>query len=616
MRRALALLLFACCATAFGATQGGPIPVPLPLFPANNWWNTDVSHAPLDASSATFIGFIGTTRRVHPDWGGDNDPVAGTIYGFPYIIVDGAQTKITVMFGASPDESDGVNHVTNTSFPFYPIPPEAITTPKWIEDGPPGNVDDRANSDRHMLIVDKTNNTLYELYHVFYDGTHWTADSGAFFDMNTNNRRTEGWTSADAAGLAILPGLVRYDEVYGPNEITHAFRFTVRDSNGHVFPASHTAGTRPTAPPMGARLRLKSGYDISGLPADVQKICRALKKYGLILADNGSDMYIQGNYDNNWNMDTFTNPSTGLAKLTANDFEVVQQGWQPAVNFILTLPAAMGANDAADATLTAYDSSYNLATGYRGTVTFSSTDGAAALPANYTFTAGDNGSHTFPLGVTLRTAGGQTVYATDTVDATITVSRNVIVGPSTPTGLTATATTDTNVNLTWTASPTGTQYEILRASAGVPYGSLTTVATTSYSDTTVTALHSYVYKVRAIDASMRLSPLSLPDVATTLFFTNDPLPANGTVAVQAAHFTQLRQAINLERAIMNLGDFAFTDPNLSNLTIQAVHMQQLRDALTPARTSLGLPAIVYHDATLTGATIKAIHVQELRDGVK
>src|SRR5581483_8425730 len=186
--------------------------------------------------------------------------------------------------------------------PFYPIPPAAITDCGWIEDGPPGNVDDRANSDRHLLIVDKTHNYLYELYHVFYDGASWTADSGAFFDMNTNHRRPEGWTSADAAGLAILPGLVRYDEVYGPNEINHAFRFSVRTSNGHVYPASHDAGSTSGALPMGTRLRLKSSYDISAFPSDVQKILRALKKYGTIVADNGSDMYIQGSYDTRWDM--------------------------------------------------------------------------------------------------------------------------------------------------------------------------------------------------------------------------------------------------------------------------------------------------------------------------
>src|SRR6266851_665912 len=295
-RLSSALVLLLVSAPAIAATQGGAIPVPLPLFPANNWWNTDVSAAPLDASSAAFIMFIdnGTPRKLHPDWGGDNAPPGSTLYGFPFIIVDGSQAKRTVTFDPeAAAESDGVGT------PFYPIPDEAITQYAWIEQGPPGNV--AVGGDRHMLIVDKTNNLLYELYNVFYNGANWSAYSGAFFFMNTNNRRPDGWTSADAAGLAILPGLVRYDEVYGPNEIGHAFRATVRATNGYVYPASHRAGSTAGALPMGARLRLKPGVDLSSFPADAQKIFRAMKKYGLIVADNGSDMYVTGTYDNRWN---------------------------------------------------------------------------------------------------------------------------------------------------------------------------------------------------------------------------------------------------------------------------------------------------------------------------
>jgi len=309
------------------ATQGGPIPVPLPLFPASNWWNVDITGAPVDPASAGFISFInnGGTRRLHPDFGGDESPGSVQIYGFPFIIVDGTQPKKSVSFLFS-DESDGVNHGTNQSFPFYPIPDEAITQPHWIEGGDPGNVDLRASADRHMLIVDSSNNTLYELYNVWFNGTGWVAGSGAFFDMKTNDRRPEGWTSADAAGLAILPGLVRYDEVNGGSEINHAFRVTVRASNGHVFPASHRAGSTQGALPMGARLRLKAGKDISTFPADIQKIFRAFKKHGLIVADNGSDMYISGAYDTRWN-NGLLNPA--FRALNASDFEVVQLGWTP-----------------------------------------------------------------------------------------------------------------------------------------------------------------------------------------------------------------------------------------------------------------------------------------------
>src|ERR1044072_3642223 len=189
------------------ATLGGALPAPLPLFPADNWWNVDVSAAPLDPASSAYINFInnGGTRRLHPDFGGEASPGSVRIYGFPYIVVDGTQPKRAVQFLYS-DESDGVNHTTDQSFPFYPIPDEAITQPHWVEAGDPGNVDRRGEVDRHILIVDRDNRHLYELYNVFYDGSQWPAASGAFFDLKTNNRRPEGWTSADAAGLAILPG--------------------------------------------------------------------------------------------------------------------------------------------------------------------------------------------------------------------------------------------------------------------------------------------------------------------------------------------------------------------------------------------------------------------------
>jgi hypothetical protein len=310
---------------AAAATLNGTLPGPLPLFPRNNWWNADVSQAPLDPSSANFISFIGTTRRLHPDFGGEASPGSDEIYGFPYVVVDGTQPKKTVQFAYS-DESDGVNHTTDQSYPFYPIPDEAITQAHWIEGGQPGSADLRDESDRHLLIVDRDNRHLYELYNVFFDGTQWHAGSGAFFDLNANGRRPDTWTSADAAGLAILPGLVRYDEVFGPNEIEHAFRVTVRSTNDYVYPASHRAGSTTGALPMGARLRLKASKDLSGFRPEIQKIFRAMQRYGLIVADNGSDMYISGAFDTRWN-NSILNPAFGA--LTASDFEVIQRGWQP-----------------------------------------------------------------------------------------------------------------------------------------------------------------------------------------------------------------------------------------------------------------------------------------------
>lgn len=325
-RTARFALVASMACVARSATLNGPLPAPLPLFPADNWWNLDITTAPVDPGSAAFITFIGPARGMHPDLGGDITPGGDQNYGFSYAIVDGNQPKLAVQFLYS-DESDGVDHATDTSFPFYPVPAEAITQAHWVEGGDPGNVDLRGSSDRHLLIVDADNRDLYELYNVWHDGTQWQAGSGAFFDLDANGRRPDGWTSADAAGLAILPGLIRYDEVFGPGEIRHAFRVTLRASNNYyVFPASHRAGSNTSALPFGARLRLRADVDISGFAPECQKIFRAMKTYGLIFADNGSDMYVSGTYDNRWDNGVL-NPC--FRAITAGDFDVVQLGWNP-----------------------------------------------------------------------------------------------------------------------------------------------------------------------------------------------------------------------------------------------------------------------------------------------
>ncbi|MGK2857934.1 MAG: hypothetical protein ACSLFQ_12080 [Thermoanaerobaculia bacterium] len=326
---ALAILLVATSLSAqtTGVVRGGPLPAPLPLFPADNWWNTDISGAPVDPNSAGFINFIGLTRGMHPDLGGDADP-SPSIFGIPYIVVPGTTPMEQVTFEFA-DESD---YQAPGRPPGYPIPVQLRTESKWIEGGQPGGGTD---GDRHLLLVDRDNRILYELYATRWTGTKWEAGSGAIFPLDSNLRRPDGWTSADAAGLAILPGLVRYDEAFGTEPIRHAFRVTVRSTNGYVYPASHRAGSTSGALPMGARLRLKSSKDISGYPEPVRRIFQAMKTYGLIVADNGSDMYVTGTYDTRWDNGVL-NPA--FRSITASDFEVVQLGWQPATQPPCTRP--------------------------------------------------------------------------------------------------------------------------------------------------------------------------------------------------------------------------------------------------------------------------------------
>lgn len=282
------------------------------LFPSSNWWNEDISAAPVDPNSAAYVTFIGTTRGLHPDFGPPP-------YGIPYVGVGGTQSRVPVTFVAYGSESDsGFGGV-----PGYPIPEEVKTRGDFIEGDVPGG---GSSGDRHLLIVDRDRFVLFELFATHWNAAkgRWEADSGAIFDLSRNDRRPEGWTSADAAGLAILPGLVRYDDVMA-GEIHHAFRVTVRSTNGYVWPASHAAGGTAGALPMGARLRLKASKDISSFPPDLQRIFRAMKAYGLIVADNGSDMYVSGTMDGRWNNDTL-NPA--FAALKASDFEIVELGWR------------------------------------------------------------------------------------------------------------------------------------------------------------------------------------------------------------------------------------------------------------------------------------------------
>jgi len=273
-------------------------------FEGSSLWNTDISDAPVDPNSANIIDYIGSGVPLHPDFGaGDYD---GHSIGIPYQVVAGTQTKVTIDLGAYADESDPGP---------MPIPANAL-----VEGYPNAGA-----GDRHVLVLDKDNCWLYELFNSNYQSNgSWSADSAAIWDMTIDPQRPYTWTSADAAGLPIFPGLVRYDEV-AAGAINHAIRFTVPvTQQAFTAPASHWASsvTDPDAPPMGTRLRLKASFDISSFSPANQVILTALQKYGMILADNGSAIYLSGAPDSRWN----NSDLHLLDGVTGADFDVVTTG--------------------------------------------------------------------------------------------------------------------------------------------------------------------------------------------------------------------------------------------------------------------------------------------------
>src|SRR4029079_13864971 len=269
-----------------------------PVLPANNIWNTPVDTLPVLSNSTTMVNTIGATRGFHADCGSgtwDGGPI-----GIPFITVAGTQTKYPASFLYA-DESDPG--------------PYAVPLDAPIEGG------SGSTGDRHAIAVDTANCILYELYRAFPGTSDWTADSGAIFDLRSNVLRPTTWTSADAAGLPSMPGVVTYEEVLSA-EIRHAIRFTVPQSRREfVWPARHYASSLPGTqyPRMGERFRLKASFDIAPYPADVQVILRAMKKYGIILADNGSAWYISGKPDPRWNDDNLHT----LSQLFGSNFEAV-----------------------------------------------------------------------------------------------------------------------------------------------------------------------------------------------------------------------------------------------------------------------------------------------------
>jgi hypothetical protein len=291
---AIALMAASGCAAASDTLSVRP------MFPANNVWNVAIDQLPLDPNSALYVATIGATRTAHADFG---TVYAGAPNGIPYVVVTSAQPRVTVTFTYASESDPGP----------YPIPADAP-----IEGGP------QSSGDRHVLIVDQSGGKLYELFAAYPNGDgSWHAGSGAIFNLDSNALRPAMWTSADAAGLPILPGLVRYEEVIA-GELHHALRFTAPQTrNAYIWPARHQASslTGQNYPPMGQRFRLKQSFDISGFGPNVRVILRALKKYGMFLADNGSAWYLSGAPDPRWD----DNELHQLSQLQGSDFEAVDE---------------------------------------------------------------------------------------------------------------------------------------------------------------------------------------------------------------------------------------------------------------------------------------------------
>jgi PKD repeat protein len=296
------------------------------IFPSDHIWNTPVDNLPVDPHSASYVTKIGAASSLHPDFG--SGLYEGAPIGIPYNIVDNSVAKTTVTFDYD-DESDPGP---------YPVPVSPL-----IEGGSTGE------GDRHMLIIQRDEEVLYELYAAEKqpDGS-WHAGSGAIFNLSGYQLRPAGWTSADAAGLAILPGLVRYDEVAN-GEITHAIRFTAPSTRKlYVWPARHFASgiTDPLYPPMGQRFRLKTSFDTSGYPYQARVVLEALKKYGMILSDNGGAWFITGAPDDQWDNDALHT----LSRVKGSDFEAVDSssliinqdsGQAVTISTVIALPGSM-----------------------------------------------------------------------------------------------------------------------------------------------------------------------------------------------------------------------------------------------------------------------------------
>ena len=566
-------------------------------FPANNIWNTPIDSLPVSPNSAAYISSIGRTTGLHPDFGAglwDGGPI-----GIPYVLVNASQARKPISFDYA-DESDPGP---------YPIP----NNPP-IEGGP------NSTGDRHILIVDTTNCVLYEIYAAYPqpDGT-WRGGSGAIFDLKANLLRPRGWTSADAAGLPILPGLVRYEEALA-GEIRHAIRFTIHTTQrAFVWPARHYASsnTSTTVAPMGQRFRLRASFDVSSFPPLVQTILNAMKKYGIIVADNGSNWFISGAPDDRWNNDELAT----LSRVNGSDFEAVD------VSSLMVNADSAQANAPNGATLGAVTLNPSTVIGGQTTTgntvstigaapnggvvvaLSSSNPGAATVPPTVTIAAGSasaafsvaTSAVVFSSPVTISAA-----YGGGTKTATLTVNPGGLTGfsiaPSSVTG----GAGATGLLTLGAAAPAGGALVALGSdssavtpprSVTVPPGS--TSASFSISTTAVAAAThatlSAAYAGATLTASVTVNP-----TAGSLALTLSPNPVNGGVRVTGRVTIGLAPASPVTLALASSNPSAARPP--ATVTIAAGSTSATFHIDTSAVSS---PAQAAISASYNGATASA-----------
>jgi chitodextrinase len=466
-----------------------------PMLPADNVWNTPVDGLPLDPNSSAYLTTMSATRYLHPDFG--SGLYDGAPMGIPYNLVLGTQPKAPISFDYA-DESDPGP---------YPIPPNAL-----IEGG------SASTGDRHVLVVDKDNCLLYESYSSYpqSDGS-WKAGSGAVYNLRSNVLRPSGWTSSDAAGLPVLPGLVRYDEV-ASGEIGHALRFTVPQTRrAFIWPARHYASsvTGTSYPPMGQRFRLKASFDSSAFSPETRVILTAMKKYGLILADNGSAWYISGIPDDRWNNDVM---NSEFARVHGSDFEAVDesglmldpdsgQARQVTAAPDIVPPTVPGNLVATPRSSSQIDLTWSAATdnvGVKGYLVYrNSVQIASVTGTGYASTGLQAGtSYGYQL-VAFDAAGNRSGASPVVSAATLSVATGDTTAPSVPSGLTATTVSSSQITLSWKASTDNVGvkgYRVYRNGLAVA-----SVTGTGYSDGQLSASSSYTYNVGAFDAAGNVS---------------------------------------------------------------------------------------------------------------